>query len=166
MFYTLNRFLRHLHLKSLPESNDTITILPIFTKFVVTTLVLLATNNLATFFVKHQLDALLLAFLAFLLIRQTRHRQYRRSGRSPVSWRRVHPTRRHPWRVHHLPASSTIFPFSSFFASADPQQPALPPLHWSGLSNSDWRLRLKCSFGNRFSRQVPLRALQEPVPGT
>jgi len=67
MFYTLNRFLRHLRLKSL-HSAMTITILPIVAKLIVTALVLLATDDFAAFLIEFQLNALFLTLLALLLI--------------------------------------------------------------------------------------------------
>jgi len=48
----------------------TVTILPIFSELIIAAFVLLASNNFAAFLVKHQLDALFLAFLAFLLVRR------------------------------------------------------------------------------------------------
>src|SRR5262245_16847589 len=45
-----------------------VTILPIFTEFIVAAFVLLAAHDLATFLVEFQFDAFLLAFLALLLV--------------------------------------------------------------------------------------------------
>ncbi len=85
MFHTLNRFLRHLHLTSLPRlphlhqvqvsarlqkattATNYTTKLPLFTK-VIAALVFLTAYDFATFFVKLQLDTFLLALLALLLV--------------------------------------------------------------------------------------------------
>ena len=119
MLYTLNRFLRHLqpsppppcfgrgirvwglHYQSSP-------------RVIVAAFVFLAADNFATFLVKHQLDAFLLAFLAFLLIRGIFLFASQQTGRFRASWRRGHPMRRHPWHVHHLPL---LRAFPRFFLS-------------------------------------------------
>jgi hypothetical protein len=88
VLYSLNRFLRHLHLKLLQSATTfyrlfhrllnfsqqfvrhTVTILPIFSELIAAAFVFLATDHFAAFLIQDQLNALFLAFLAFLLVRR------------------------------------------------------------------------------------------------
>lgn len=65
VFHTWSRFLFHFQRAC---SNAKQKKLPVFTLTIISTFVLLASNDFTEVFIEHQLDALLLAFLSFFLV--------------------------------------------------------------------------------------------------